>query len=111
MCSLPAAPNSAQLVVTMQDGRTFEGEVKSYDTLADIAVVKVHSKTPLPTVTLGSSRILRPGEWVVALGSPLHLQNTVTAGIIRYPKEVSECIFVAMKHACKLWCCCVALGT
>ncbi|KAJ7541321.1 hypothetical protein O6H91_10G054400 [Diphasiastrum complanatum] len=70
------------LVVTMQDGRTFSGEVVNYDLLTDIAVVKVRSKIPLPTVKVGSSQMLRPGEWVVALGSPLHLQNSVTVGII-----------------------------
>eukprot|EP00246_Nothoceros_aenigmaticus_P012757 TRINITY_DN4095_c0_g1_i1.p1 TRINITY_DN4095_c0_g1~~TRINITY_DN4095_c0_g1_i1.p1 ORF type:complete len:253 (-),score=37.01 TRINITY_DN4095_c0_g1_i1:467-1225(-) len=74
----------------MQDGRSFEGKVKSYDTIADIAVIKIQSKTPLPTVELGSSRILRPGEWVVALGSPLHLPNTVTAGIISYVDRKSS---------------------
>lgn len=75
---------SLQLVVTLQDGRNFEGEVVSFDSLSDIAVIKVNSPRPLPTAKLGSSKDLRPGEWVVALGSPLHLQNTVTAGIIRF---------------------------
>ncbi|KAJ7541320.1 hypothetical protein O6H91_10G054400 [Diphasiastrum complanatum] len=75
-------PHTGKLVVTMQDGRTFSGEVVNYDLLTDIAVVKVRSKIPLPTVKVGSSQMLRPGEWVVALGSPLHLQNSVTVGII-----------------------------
>lgn len=69
--------------MTLQDGRNFEGEVVSYDSLSDLAVIKVNSSRPLPVVKLGTSKDLRPGEWVVALGSPLHLQNTVTAGIIR----------------------------
>jgi HtrA serine peptidase 2 len=68
--------------VTLQDGRNFEGEVVSFDSLSDLAVIKVNSSRPLPVVKLGTSKDLRPGEWVVALGSPLHLQNTVTAGII-----------------------------
>lgn len=70
--------------MTLQDGRNFEGEVISFDMLSDLAVIKVNSSRPLPVVKLGKSKDLRPGEWVVALGSPLHLQNTVTAGIIRY---------------------------
>ncbi|KAL3681531.1 hypothetical protein R1sor_024487 [Riccia sorocarpa] len=75
-------PYKGKIVVTMQDGRTFPGEIVSYDSLADIAVLKVQSSKPLPAVSFGSSRKLRPGEWVVALGSPLHLQNTVTVGIV-----------------------------
>ncbi|GBG84799.1 hypothetical protein CBR_g39175 [Chara braunii] len=76
------SPYQGKLLVTMHDGRSFDGEVVSFDSLADIAVVKVKSSLPLPTVKLGTSRNLRPGDWVVALGSPLHLQNTVTAGIV-----------------------------
>lgn len=68
--------------VTLQDGRTFEGTVVNADLHSDIAIVKIHSKTPLPTATLGSSSKLRPGDWVVALGCPLSLQNTITAGIV-----------------------------
>lgn len=68
--------------VSMQDGRTFDGEVVSYDLSSDIAVVKIDSKAPFPAAVLGSSQKLRPGEWIVALGSPLHLQNSVTVGVI-----------------------------
>ncbi|KAK4748826.1 hypothetical protein SAY87_015412 [Trapa incisa] len=52
------------------------------DIHSDIAIVKIDSKLPLPTATLGSSRKLRPGDWVLAMGCPLSLQNTVTAGIV-----------------------------
>ena len=45
-------------------------------------MIKVDSPVPLPYVKLGKSRSLRVGEWVLALGSPLHLQNSVTAGIV-----------------------------
>lgn len=50
--------------------------------MSDLAVVQIVSKQPLPAVKLGTSKGLRAGEWVLALGSPLHLQNSVTAGII-----------------------------
>lgn len=69
--------------MSLQDGRTFDGEVVSFDISSDIAVVKINSKIPLPAAVLGSSSKLRPGEWIVALGSPLHLQNSVTVGVVR----------------------------
>ncbi|PKA55950.1 Putative protease Do-like 14 [Apostasia shenzhenica] len=68
--------------VTLQDGREFEGTIVGADIHSDIAVVKIKSKTPLPSAKLGSSSKLRPGDWVVAMGCPLSLQNTVTAGIV-----------------------------
>ncbi|KAG9152193.1 hypothetical protein Leryth_016382 [Lithospermum erythrorhizon] len=68
--------------VTLQDGRTFEGTVVNADLHSDIAIVKIKSKAPLPVAKLGTSRKLRPGDWVLAVGCPLSLQNTVTAGIV-----------------------------
>ncbi|KAG0529312.1 hypothetical protein BDA96_05G087800 [Sorghum bicolor] len=68
--------------VTLQDGREFEGVVLNADRVSDIAVVKIKSATPLPAARLGSSSRLQPGDWVVAVGCPLSLQNTVTAGIV-----------------------------
>nr|TKV99970.1 hypothetical protein SEVIR_8G079000v2 [Setaria viridis] len=68
--------------VTLQDGREFEAVVLNADRHSDIAVLKIKSKTPLPAARLGSSSRLQPGDWVVALGCPLSLQNTVTAGIV-----------------------------
>lgn len=44
--------------------------------------MKIQSKTPLPAAKLGSSSKLRPGDWVIALGCPLSLQNTITSGIV-----------------------------
>lgn len=70
------------IAVTLQDGRIFEAELVNYDTVSDLAVLKLKADSPLPVARLGSSAGLRVGEWVVALGSPLHLQNSVSAGII-----------------------------
>ena len=74
---------STKLRVTLHDGRTVEGQVVAADAASDIAVVQLDEKrAPYPCVKLGQSDNLRAGEWVVALGSPLHLSNTVTVGII-----------------------------
>jgi S1-C subfamily serine protease len=67
--------------VTLKDGRTFEGNVIGSDPVTDIAVIKIEA-TDLPTVTLGNSTDLIPGQWAIAIGNPLGLDNTVTAGII-----------------------------
>lgn len=53
------------------------------DFLSDIAIVKIQSETPLPTARIGSSSKIRPGDQVIALGTPQALQNTITSGIVR----------------------------
>lgn len=67
--------------VTLKDGRSFEGQVIGVDPVTDVAVVKIEA-TDLPSVTLGRSEMLTPGQWAIAIGNPLGLDNTVTAGII-----------------------------
>ena len=67
--------------VTLKDGRTFEGRVVGVDPVTDVAVVKIDA-TALPTVRFGKSADLIPGEWAIAIGNPLGLDNTVTVGII-----------------------------
>eukprot|EP00958_Prasinococcus_capsulatus_P024512 scaffold3836_cov417-Prasinococcus_capsulatus_cf.AAC.14 len=71
------------LAVSMQDGRTFRARVVGFDEQTDLAVLQLEGvNKPLPSAELGTSNKLRPGEWVVVLGSPLQLQNSVSAGII-----------------------------
>jgi Do/DeqQ family serine protease len=70
-----------RVTVTLKDGRTFEGKVLGKDSVTDVAVVKIEASN-LPTVKLGNSDALQPGEWSIAIGNPLGLDNTVTAGII-----------------------------
>lgn len=67
--------------VTLKDGRNFTGRVLGEDKLTDVAVIKIPASN-LPTVGIGNSEQLRPGEWAIAIGNPLGLDNTVTAGII-----------------------------
>lgn len=67
--------------VTLKDGRSFQGRVLGSDPLTDVAVVKIDA-TGLPTAILGNSNNLVPGQWAIAIGNPLGLDNTVTVGII-----------------------------
>ncbi|MBO9542470.1 trypsin-like peptidase domain-containing protein [bacterium] len=73
--------NATRLTVTLNDGRKLPGRIVGRDPATDIAVVQIEGKD-LPTLSLGDSHHLRVGEWVVAIGSPLGLSKTVTAGII-----------------------------
>jgi serine protease Do len=73
--------NAEKIIVKLQDEREFEGRVVGTDAKTDIAVIKINAKN-LPVVSLGDSDRLQVGEWVVALGSPFGLANTVTAGIV-----------------------------
>jgi Do/DeqQ family serine protease len=67
--------------VILKDGRTFKGKVLGSDRLTDLAVIKIEANN-LPAVSIGNSDQLKPGEWAIAIGNPLGLDNTVTTGII-----------------------------
>jgi len=71
------------LRVTLSDGVTvLPGTVQHADPNSDIAIVLLRSSQPLPSAKLGTSASLRPGEFVVALGAPAGLSNSVSAGIV-----------------------------
>ncbi|MDV2999541.1 MAG: putative serine protease HtrA [Chroococcopsis gigantea SAG 12.99] len=70
-----------KVTVTLKDGRTLNGKVLGSDSLTDVAVIKIEGEN-LPTVALGNSDSLQVGEWAIAIGNPLGLDNTVTTGII-----------------------------
>jgi S1-C subfamily serine protease len=70
-----------RVTVVLTDGRRFEGEVLGQDIVTDVAVVKIEA-TDLPTVPIGDSEQLQPGEWAIAIGNPLGLDNSVTVGIV-----------------------------
>lgn len=67
--------------VVLKDGRRFQGDVIGVDRVTDVAVVKIKA-TGLPTVSLGNSDNLQPGQVAIAIGNPLGLDNSVTSGII-----------------------------
>lgn len=69
------------VTVKLKDGREYSGKVMGTDPLTDVAVVKIQANN-LPTVAVGNSEGLKPGEWAIAIGNPLGLDNTVTVGII-----------------------------
>ncbi|CAK6959620.1 LOW QUALITY PROTEIN: serine protease HTRA1 [Scomber scombrus] len=74
--------NKQRIKVELKSGFQYDATVKDVDQKIDIALIKIETDTPLPILRLGQSSDLRPGEFVVAVGSPFSLQNTVTTGII-----------------------------
>ena len=72
-----------RVTVTLKDGREFEGVVKGTDSVTDLAVVKIDTRgVDLPIAPLGKSDSVRVGDWAIAVGNPVGLNNTVTLGII-----------------------------
>ncbi len=69
------------IYVTLTDKREFKARLVGVDERTDVAVVKI-SASNLPAITIGDSNKVRVGEWVLAIGSPFGLDNTVTAGIV-----------------------------
>lgn len=70
-----------EVYVTLTDRREFKAKVLGADARTDVAVLKIDGGK-LPALTMGDSGKIRTGEWVIAIGSPFNLENTVTAGII-----------------------------
>jgi serine protease Do len=70
-----------EVLVTLPDKREFKAKIVGADKRSDVAVVKIEA-TGLPAVKIGDINRLRVGEWVMAIGSPFGLENTVTAGIV-----------------------------
>lgn len=70
-----------EVLVTLTDKREFKAKIIGADKRSDVAVVKI-AATDLPAVKVGDVSRLKVGEWVMAIGSPFGLENTVTAGIV-----------------------------
>ncbi len=68
--------------VHLSDGRNFTAEVKGLDPKLDLALLKIDTGETLPVARLGDSDTLRVGEWVMAIGNPFGLNQTVTVGIV-----------------------------
>lgn len=73
--------DAKEVIVKLTDRREFQAKVLGSDPKTDVAVLKIDAKN-LPVVPLGSSRDLKVGEWVLAIGSPFGFENSVTAGVV-----------------------------
>ena len=71
-----------EIKVKLSDGREFKAVIKGTDQKLDLAVLKIDVKGQLPVAELGNSDSIQVGEWVIAIGNPFGLNQTVTAGII-----------------------------
>ncbi|MFL9923557.1 DegQ family serine endoprotease [Herbaspirillum lusitanum] len=72
---------ASDVYVTLTDKREFKAKIIGSDTRTDVALLKIDGNN-LPRLTMGDSDKIRAGEWVLAIGSPFGLENTVTAGIV-----------------------------
>ncbi|MBV8604876.1 MAG: DegQ family serine endoprotease [Pelomonas sp.] len=73
--------DAQEVIVKLTDRREFKAKVLGSDPQTDVAVLKIEAKN-LPVVRLGSTKDLRVGEWVLAIGSPFGFENSVTAGVV-----------------------------
>ena len=74
--------NAKKIIVKLSDKREFEAKVLGKDPKTDVALIKIDSNGSLPTAELGDSEQLQVGEWVMAVGNPFGLDNSVTSGIV-----------------------------
>jgi serine protease Do len=73
--------DASEVTVKLTDRREFVAKVIGVDKRSDVALIKI-AATGLPTVRFGNSSLLKPGQWVVAIGSPFGFANSVTAGVV-----------------------------
>lgn len=87
-----------KVTVTLKDGRNFPGKVQGVDRVTDLAVVKLQGGTNLPVAPLGDSDAVEVGDWAIAVGNPLGLDNTVTLGIVSTLKRSSAAVGIPDKR-------------
>ena len=73
---------ASKIKVRLSNGKDYEATMVSSDPISDLAVLKINSPTPLPYVTMGTSKDLMIGEPVIALGNPFGLENSITTGVL-----------------------------
>ncbi|MEK7825171.1 MAG: trypsin-like peptidase domain-containing protein [Nitrospirota bacterium] len=77
-----------EIIVRLSDGREFGAELIGKDHKTDLALLKVRDKGPFPVVSFGDSDKLEVGEWVIAIGNPFGLEQTVTVGIVSAKERI-----------------------
>ncbi|MBD1908438.1 trypsin-like peptidase domain-containing protein [Funiculus sociatus GB2-A5] len=87
-----------KVTVRLKDGRTLEGKVQGADPVTDLAVIKINDSSDLPVAPLGDSNEVQVGDWAIAVGNPLGLDNTVTLGIISTLKRSSAQVGIPDKR-------------
>src|SRR4028119_169241 len=87
-----------KVTVTLKDGRTLQGKVQGVDEVTDLAVVKIQGGNGLPVTPLGDSNVVQVGDWAIAVGNPLGLDNTVTLGIVSTLKRSSAAVGIPDKR-------------
>lgn len=97
MTNAHVVEGSKTVNVTLNDGRTFQGDVVGTDSVTDVAIVKINGEN-LPVAPLGSTDSLSAGQWAIAIGNPLGLDNTVTAGIISALGRTSSQVGISEKR-------------
>ncbi|MDD5169220.1 MAG: DegQ family serine endoprotease [Syntrophales bacterium] len=73
---------SDKIIVKLSDGREFDAKIIGRDAKTDLALIKIKTNENLPVAEIGDSDKVRVGEWVIAIGNPFGLEQTVTAGIV-----------------------------
>lgn len=81
MTNAHVVDGASEVIVTLADKREFKAKIVGADKRTDVAVVKIEANS-LPAVRIGDVNRLKVGEWVMAIGSPFGLENSVTAGIV-----------------------------
>jgi serine protease Do len=74
--------DSSKVTIRLQNGEQYVARIVGTDEETDIAVLKIETEKPLPTLKFGDSNAIQVGDWVLAIGSPFGLEQSVTAGII-----------------------------
>lgn len=81
-----------KIKVKLANGNEYDAKVIGQDPLTDLAVIKIEAREPLPVARMGNSDKLNVGDWVLAIGSPFGLEQTVTAGIISAKDRVADSV-------------------